>query len=64
MRFDSEGKSAIREPDTSSAAFKIPSEVNRVESVCNRSLGSRILMRTRRSSSMEGKPSEKVVNLE
>lgn len=56
-RAESEGKSHILEPATSKATIRILSAVSRVESVCAWSVGSRMLMRTRSNSSIDGRPS-------
>lgn len=57
-----EGKSPIRGPATSNIVLRIPRAVKRVESVCIWSAGSRILMTTRKSSMIDGSPSEVIGN--
>ena len=55
-----EGKSPIREPATSNIVLRIPRAVKRVESVCIWSAGSRMLMITRKSSTIDGSPSKQI----
>jgi hypothetical protein len=57
------GKSPSRGPHTSKDVFSTPSARSLVESVCTRSCGSRMLTRTRRSSTIDGSPSEIPVNV-